>query len=65
MNKLPTIEEFIKLCKHHDWTFEYSDDHRAWKKGREERDFLMSCVKEGGVDYMHIFTEEAASRAYV
>ena len=34
---IPTfaIEMFEEMCKEHDWTYEYSDDHRVWKRGRE------------------------------
>lgn len=61
---LPTIEEFTKLCEDHDWTFGYSDDHRAWKKGNEERKYLMKCIRYGGTEYMNIYTDEAARRPY-
>jgi hypothetical protein len=27
---------FEKLCKEHDWYYEYSDDHRVWSKGRDD-----------------------------
>lgn len=26
-----------KLLKSHDWTYEFSDDHRVWKQGMAER----------------------------
>lgn len=28
------LEMFDKLCKEHDWYYEYSDDHRVWQKGK-------------------------------
>ena len=31
---LATLE---KLLKAHDWSYEFSDDHRVWQRGREER----------------------------
>ena len=31
-----TLQEFEQLLKVHDWTYQYSDDHRAWDKGREQ-----------------------------
>jgi uncharacterized protein YqjF (DUF2071 family) len=31
-----TLQEFEQLLKAHDWTYNYSDDHRAWDKGREQ-----------------------------
>ncbi len=36
----PQIDEYIKLLKQHDWTYDYSDDHRAWTKGKEQRKVL-------------------------
>jgi len=32
--------EFFKLLTDHDWTYNYSDDHRAWTKGSKESQFL-------------------------
>ena len=27
-----------RLLQFHDWTYEFSDDHRVWKRGVAERD---------------------------
>lgn len=29
-------EHYIQLLKNHDWTYEYSDDHSQWRRGREQ-----------------------------
>ena len=29
-----------KLLKAHDWSYEFSDDHRVWQRGREERNAI-------------------------
>lgn len=34
----PDMVQFERLLKAHDWYFEYSDDHRVWQRGRDERD---------------------------
>ena len=34
----PDMVQFERLLKTHDWYFEYSDDHRVWQRGRDERD---------------------------
>lgn len=34
---LSTLKEFSEACRTHDWYYEYSDDHRVWQKGRQER----------------------------
>jgi len=32
-----TIQEFYKLLNDHDWKYHFSDDHRQWQRGREQR----------------------------
>lgn len=43
---LETVEDaqetLEQLLKQHDWTFDYSDDHRAYKAGAENRKRIMS-----------------------
>ena len=36
----PEMEEYIKLLKSHDWTYEYSDDHSVWKRGSAQADAI-------------------------
>ena len=46
-NSSPSLEErqeFFKLCESHDWYYEYSDDGRVWRKGREQHEKLQSMV---------------------
>ena len=38
MNETLVILE--KLLKEHDWSYEFSDDHRVWKRGTAERDAI-------------------------
>jgi len=40
------IQEFFKLLENHDWYYQYSDDHRAWTKGRNENQRLQSIIQE-------------------
>lgn len=35
-----TTSEYIALLQSHDWSYEFSDDHSAWRKGKAERDRL-------------------------
>ena len=30
------LEKYISMLKSHDWSYDYSDDHRVWKKGSDE-----------------------------
>ena len=32
----PELVKYEELLKRHDWTYNYSDDHRAWSKGNKE-----------------------------
>lgn len=38
--------EFFKLLTDHDWTYNYSDDHRAWTKGSKEAQRLQATMQE-------------------
>jgi len=40
------MTEYIQLLKQHDWLYEYSDDHRVWKYGAEERAKLLRMQEE-------------------
>ena len=40
------IERLRQMLLNNDWTYNYSDDHRAWKKGQEERDAIIKLSKE-------------------
>jgi hypothetical protein len=32
----PDLDTLEQLLKTHDWTYQYSDDHRAWSKGNDQ-----------------------------
>lgn len=40
-----TLEEFEQLLKAHDWTYNYSDDHRVWTRGREQANNIAKARK--------------------
>lgn len=40
-----TLTEFYDLLKLHDWSFNYSDDHRHWTKGRDQLDHIQRLLK--------------------
>lgn len=48
----PQMDEYIKLLKQHDWTYEYSDDHRAWSKGKNQRKVLRDMAAVIDPDHM-------------
>jgi len=43
-----TTEEFTEMVRQHDICYDYSDDHRAWKKGFNERIAIDKARKELG-----------------
>lgn len=40
------LEDYIKLLKAHDWTFEFSDDQTVWRQGRQERATLEALQRQ-------------------
>lgn len=47
------IKDFEHRLAHHDWYFDYSDDHRVWKAGQrasEELTALKYRLEEAGYD---------------
>tara|TARA_B110000285_G_C15030171_1_gene566298 strand:- start:61 stop:294 length:234 start_codon:yes stop_codon:yes gene_type:complete len=41
-----THTEYFEALGHHDWYYNYSDDHRAWTKGLTESKRLQSIAQE-------------------
>lgn len=42
---------YIAALQSHDWTYEYSDDHRVWTKGNAERATLVSMRRQLDPDW--------------
>ena len=40
------LQEFYDLLKRHDWSFEYSDDHRHWQRGRDQLNQSQGILKQ-------------------
>lgn len=64
-----TKEDYIKLLDLHDWTYEFSDDHRWYKKGKAEADRLKALAASNdefkelySQRYMGVFGEQCLSR---
>lgn len=41
-NQPNVLEQFAILVRQHDLSYKYSDDHRAWSKGCDERAAIMA-----------------------
>lgn len=48
MNKKET-EALIDKMIHHDWYYEYSDDHRVWKQGRDETEEIAKIMQRANL----------------
>ena len=44
--KAEIIEGFIRLLKSFDWYYQYADDHRAYKAGRDQEKVLFNYIKD-------------------
>ena len=40
------LEKYISMLKSHDWTYEYSDDHRMWQRGSDEAGEIRLMAKD-------------------
>jgi len=39
------LAAYISALKSHDWSFEWSDDHRVWRAGKDSLEALRSAQK--------------------
>ena len=51
-----TLAEFYDLLARHDWTYQYSDDHRAWEKGRKTADWIQHVLMQNE-EYTPVFRD--------
>lgn len=49
-----TAQQFYDMCKDHDWTYMYSDDHSVWKAGKESEKELIALTK-GKPEFQDIY----------
>jgi hypothetical protein len=42
------VKQILAIAKTHDWDFEYSDDHSAWRKGHQQLKDLTSAIALSG-----------------
>jgi hypothetical protein len=41
-----TLETFKSMLETHDWFYSYSDDHRYYKRGRDQRALINKALDE-------------------
>ena len=53
-----TLQEFYDLLAAHDWSYQYSDDHRQWTKGSDMQRRLTNIVREyKGTAYEKLYND--------
>jgi len=57
---LPSLNQFWRMLRNHDWTFDYSDDHSIWRRGTAELSAIREVVEAGGEEYKKLFDEYSA-----
>ena len=45
-----SLFEFYRLLQRHDWSYNYSDDHRVWQKGMDEANMIQHILKGNSRD---------------
>lgn len=45
------IDQYKQRLSSHDWSYEYSDDHSVWSRGRDERQRLSAQARQLDPDY--------------
>ena len=45
-----TLTEFYDLLKRHDWSYNYSDDHRVWQRGQDESNMIQPILRGNSRD---------------
>ena len=59
---IPTLEEFVEMCKTHDWFYCMSDDYGVWQRGEKASVNLMNLARNGGEDYQRAYNIEYAKQ---
>jgi hypothetical protein len=57
--------EFEKSIKGHDWSFEYSDDHRVWVRGCRSQDRLREIYKSLNCPFSYLELENFAANRVI
>lgn len=45
LNEQSKIDDIAQQLKYHDWTYEYSDDHSVWKRGKAAQNKLVTDIQ--------------------
>ena len=53
-----SIEEFFTKLQHHDWYYDYSDDHSVWTRGKNESRAIRNLCQENEL-FTRMYTDFA------
>lgn len=56
-----TLYDFYKKLQNHDWFYDFSDDGRVWREGREAEARLRGEARDLGPEYVQLFNDYEAS----
>ena len=62
------IAEFWDLLARHDWTYDMSDDHRHWTRGKDQAEHIQRVVKNSPPEFQELrkaFSDWAWGRSEV
>ena len=48
------IADFWDLLERHAWTYDMSDDHRQWQRGREQAEHIQRVVKNSPPEFQEL-----------
>jgi hypothetical protein len=51
------MKELEELLKSHDWYFEYSDDHKVWRRGKNQLNAIRRKVKDVGSKGLEMYNK--------
>lgn len=55
-----TLEEYQKLIDEHDWLYQYTDDHRVWKREEQKRQLIRHIATQLKGKFLELYNETKA-----
>ena len=50
-----TLTEFYDVLNSFDWYYDFSDDHRVWKRGESGKAKILAMITEGGKEFKDLY----------
>lgn len=52
-----TLEKFITMLQTHDWYYNYTDDGKVWRAGKNDEDEIHRIIRERGTKYEQAYNQ--------